>query len=447
MKTPRNRGSALLLALLLVAVVGVLTAGWLSLVTARANYVEQLAAATKRRVAYENSRSLASEFLLERLISSTSGTAATFALADPTWGAITVPAWSSAPLLSVEAPAGVNLFSPGNGDGYTFVPNDNANNYILLGDGISNTPSIPRKFQLRSRSPLLSGTLLVSQTPTLTPSATVAFSGLDTAGLTFLWTYPTSIGLTSNSYTTLPGVSLFSILSLGGNTVLMNNLALPRQIANPRTGGASFYAAGQFDALDNSNPAANSSRAKVTTAAVNGLVSDNDNSDGVTCTADPLGLLPGTVTVTLDNPALGNVLITGNVLTLNLVGQSTYPNAAADDLPAILILIDQSSGVLPIVNLSLQNSRRVILAVKSTAAVLPLVMNFTAISPSWRLLLELENVPVNINAIGFVSQIGGIRSDRSVLVVAGSVRILPENDPKFLGQLATRTAWVESVAP
>jgi hypothetical protein len=446
MTRQKIRGSVLLLALLLIAVAGLLTAGWIALISARGNLVEQNAAAIQRRIALENSRALAQEFMLERVLPSTAGAAFSYDLPDPGWGGLSIPAWNSAPLLSVQPAAGVNHFNPGNGDGYTFDPVDESGHYVTLRDGDANPE---RKFQIKSRSPLLSGTLLASQRPTLDPSASTGFSGLDVVGAAFLWTYPTAASFTVSSYSTADGVSNLSLTNSAGSDISLNNLALPRQIANPRGGGAAFYD-GQLDALDNSTAGANSSFAKAAVAAVNGSLVDPDDSDGITCDG------AGNVTVTLNKPGLGNVLITagwpnpgdppipGGVSTLTLIGQPTVGDAVADDLPAILILVDITSGNLPTISLSQHNSRRLVLGVKKAATAGSLSLRFTTTAATWRLMLELENSPATLTTAGIVTLQGGIRSDRAVAISGGSARLTLETDPKNLSRLATRTAWVES---
>ena len=48
----------MILALLLIAVAGALTAGWIAVVTARSAMTEQMTAASQRRIALENSKAL-----------------------------------------------------------------------------------------------------------------------------------------------------------------------------------------------------------------------------------------------------------------------------------------------------------------------------------------------------------------------------------------------------
>lgn len=425
----------MILALLLIAVAGVLTAGWVVLITARSSMVEQTAAAVQRRIALENSKALAQEFMLERVLPSTSGAAFSYNLDDPAWGGISMQAWSSAPLLSLQKAAGVNHFNPGNGDGYTLVVPSTLQNG---GDNPSRT------YHIKSRSPLLAGTLLSSQTPTLTPGVSISIGSLAVAGTAFIWAPNLSMTFTANSVAAPAGASSFSFTNSAGSALAMNNLALPRQIANPRNGGAVFYT-GQFDAIHNTNSAANSSQAKTGGGAtVDGSTASSSN--GVVCDGN------GHVTITLNTPGLGNVYIPGGISTLTLEGQATIGDAAADALPALLIVVDQpaidpadpNSRDLTTITLNQHNSRRLDLAVKKASG--SLAVHFSTTTPAWRLLLELENTPVAFTATGIATVQGGIRSDRAITLSGGSVRLTPETDSKNLERLATRTAWVESFA-
>ena len=434
-------GSAMILALLLVAVVGVLATAWITLIGARSGMVEQTRAASQRRVALENSKALAQEFMLERVMTSASGNAFEYSLFKPDpddpekppvmVAGVTIPGWNSAAMLSVQKSAGVNHFSPGNGDGYTLDVS------AAVRDSAS---SFSRKYQVRSRSPLFAGTLLDAQTPTLTPSASVSIGSLDVRGGAFVWTPNLSMSFTANSYSAPDSAAAVSFTNSAGAVLAMNNLALPRQISNPR--GSGLLYAGQLDAIDNTDAAANSSAAKATSGGITVNGSTALNSNGVVCDG------AGNVTITLNTQGLTNVYIPGEISNLTLEGQSAAGNAAADDLPAILIVVNQagtSSRDLTAVTLNQHNSRRVDLAVKKAASTANLLVQFTAASASWRLVFEAENTPVSITAAGAATIQGGIRSDRSV-GLAGSARITLESDPKFLERLATRTAWIESFA-
>jgi len=427
---------------------GFLTVAWIALVSARGSYVEQMSAATQRRIALENSRALAQEFMLERVLPSSSGAAFNYPdSSDPAasaWGGINVLAWGSAPLLSSTKSAGANYFNPGNGDDY-FLPVT-----VTLHDGNTDPdrdfqidPYPTRTFQIKSRSPLLAGTLLSIQYPTLSSSATVSIASLDVAGAAFLRKTPLSANFTADSYSTPLDVGAISLTNSDGVGLVMNNLAVPRQIANPRSGGADFYAYGQFDAIHNSNPAANSAYTKASGGITVDGSTDSDNTDGVTCDAS------GNVTITLASLPRTNVYIPGNISTLTIVGQPTRADVTADNQLATLIVVDEvpaSTRPLSTVTFSQYNNRRLDLAIKKTTSS-TVTLQFSTTSAEWRLLLELENTPVTFASTGTVTLQGGIRSDRTIAHSTGSVRLTAEPDPEYLEQLATRTAWVESYAP
>jgi len=424
----------MVLVLLLIAVASVIIAGWISVISARSNMVEQMTAASQRRIAYENSRALSQEFMLERVLPSTSGAAFSYSLSG-SWGGISVPAWGSAPLLSVQKAAGYNHFNPGNGDGYTL----DLSLTLFNGD---NNPS--RKFQIKSRSPAFAGELLTAQVPTLSPGSTLAIGALAAGGPAFIWSPNLSMNFTASSYTAPEGSATVTFHNSSGSTLLMNNLALPRQIANPRSWGLAYFG-GQFDAINNTNLAANSSYNKAMTGSVTTVSGTSVSStNGVTCDG------AGNVTIVLNTMSLGNVYIHDEVSSLTLTGQSSPSDAAADDLPAILILVDQlptSSRDLTSVTLSQHNSRRLDLAIKKESSAGNLPITFSTSSATWRMLLECENTPVAFTAPGVVTLKGGIRSDRTLALSSGSLQISRESDPKYLERLATRTAWVESFAP
>jgi hypothetical protein len=426
------QGSAILLALLLIAVVGVLTAAALSLHIARTRMVEQAFTAVERRLALENAKALAQEFFLERVMTSTTG--ADFDLDLGSLGGISVPGWGAAAMQSVQKVAGVNHFNPGNGDTYTLALT------VTLNDGESDHE---RRYEVRSRSPLLAGTLLASHTPTIVPGASLAIGGIDVDGGAFVWVPGLGMTFTPDAYSVPDDSTAVTFSNSAGTALAALDLALPRQIANPRAGAALFYS-GQLDVIDNAAAAANSLAAKVTSGPytlVNGSVADADATDGITCDG------AGVVTINLGELELGNVYIPGEISTLVLDGQPLSGDTAADAMTAILVVVNQpatSSRDLTQVTLNNHNSRRVVLAVKKESSVGTLPIQFTTAQAAWRLLLELENTPVAISTTTAATLTGGIRSDRSLLLSAGTLRLALEADPKYLDQLASRTAWVES---
>jgi hypothetical protein len=434
MKRVSAHGSAMLLTLLLVAVVGVLTAGAVGVLAARSNMVEQTMAASQRRIALENSKALAQEFMIERVMTSASGGSYEYSLTPSSLGGITMPSWNTPAMKSTDKAQGVNHFNPANGDSYSLGLT------ATVRDGSS---SFERKYEVRSRSPIFSGTLLTSQTPTISSSATITIGGLDVDGSAFIWRPGLAMAFTPDSYSVPDDSTALTFSNSAGTVLAPLNLALPRQIANPRSGAALFYS-GQFDAIDNTSTAANSLTANVTSGPYTreeGSVLDNDNADGVVCDGN------GVVTITLGTLELDNVYIPGEISTLILEGQPTAGDSIAGAMTAILIIVNQaatSTRDLTQITLNNHNNRRVDLAVKKAASVGNLPVQFSTSLASWKLLLELENTPIAVSTTNGATICGGIRSDRSVILTAGALKLTLDSDPKYLDQLATRAAWVES---
>jgi hypothetical protein len=434
----------MILALLLIGVAGALTAGWVALVIARSENVNAMTFAVQRRVALENSKALAQEFMLEKVMPNATGIARNYDLGD--WGGIQVQAWAEAPLLKTTLAAGVNHFNPGNGDSYVLAVS------VTLKD-----TTAARTYFLKSWSPLLAGNLLSIQTPTLTPNASLAVGSFDVDGGAFIWQPNLSMTCTPDFYA-IPSRegSAPSFTNSAGAVLKMTNLALPRQIANPRNGGGEFYA-GQFDAISNSNPAANSSAVKALTGfTLDGSKvypdPDTNEPEGITSDGD------GHVTISLSEQDR-DIYIQGKILTLTLAGQGAANDAPAAARPALLIVVDQpviassnpsdaTTRDLTSVTFTGHNSRRLDLAIKKGGGTVSSINGvFQTSSASWRLLLEVENCPIAFTVAGTAIVQGGFRSDRSLTLSSGSLRLTLEPDPKNLARLATRTAWVESYVP
>ncbi|MEO6846120.1 MAG: hypothetical protein ABI443_02195, partial [Chthoniobacterales bacterium] len=306
-----------------------------------------------------------------------------------------------------------------------------------------------------SRSPLLSGILLSSQTPTLTTPRTLAISAINVSGSAFVWTPSTSMNFTPTSYATAEGVTPVTFATSGGSTLLMSNFALPPTATNPRTGDpiTSLYI-GLFDAINNSNAAANSSVAKATTPIL--VDGSAISSSGVVCDGN------GNVTITLNTAALTNVHITGGaptpspspspappaalpITTLTIQGQAAVNDVTADGLPSTLIVVDQvAASSLTTITLTQNNSRRFMLAVKRDSLGSNLPVQFTTSSATWRMLLEIENTNVQLTPTGSATINGGIRSDSNLTLPSGTLNLILESDPKYLDRLSSRAAWVEN---
>ena len=143
---------------------------------------------------------------------------------------------------------------------------------------------------------------------------------------------------------------------------------------------------------------------------------------------------------------------------LHFNGQSGFVFSRADQLPAVVIIMDDSSGSsfnLSKIYFHGKNMRRLVVCVKKRIdlAMYPVDYAFTDKSGNtvWRMILIAENthlVAANDDiAFGDFNLIGGISTDRSFEWsnnIEKRLVIKREASPGFLEYLAPRTAWLES---
>ena len=167
----RKSGTIVVYALIVLAVGAVVLAGWVQLLATRSANVEIKASEVQRRITLENSRLLASQYLLQNVFSGTFSGPVTN---SNSWGRFVIPASATSALDSaaLAAPGGssntINHFSPGSYGGYTLDLT------VSLSDGLTNFRAL---FRARSRSPMLGYDLFTQQDP----SISLAVSGNVTA--------------------------------------------------------------------------------------------------------------------------------------------------------------------------------------------------------------------------------------------------------------------------
>jgi len=435
MKKHSESGTVLVYALIVIAAAAVLLTGWLNILAARMQFTEQTAAAMTRRATLANSRLLASQYVLQNVLSgsqaiATSGTfaGASFSLSGPASGQ---PAW--VPLESVTFSGATNAFAPGAGGGYTIDLT------ASLSDGVSTYSWL---FQARSRSPIFAHDLFTSQRPTVNASSQVIVSsGLSVSENAVIWrpNSPNAFSVTTLSYqtpTTLPSVSL---LNSFGVAVTMLDFAFL-----PVTSGAGFD--GSISVV---NP--------TVTTAPNSLVNRAISSPHVEADGQQTSSSSGTtsdgagvVTIDLLDPGLNIVYIVGGASTIHLKGQASATELTqADDRPAVLLVYLQDVSAaydLSRIELEGQNNRRIYLAIKKNTGTAVTVAALSSGSPlSWRMAGVFENTPIAFSLVGGSLQLhGGLRSDQSISVTGGTVSFLRETDPKLLERYADRVAWLET---
>lgn len=426
-------GSVLLYALVLIALSALVFVGWIQVMVVRGNYVNTMEAAMQRRAGLENGEALFRQYVLGNVFDRQSG-AAVSAVVPGGWGGVEILEWTGQPFESVVDFPFYNPFNPGGGGGFVrglsaFVQSGSADE-----EGIY---SEPRRILVGSRSPVLGGSLLTFQRPTLVPSAvTSATTGMQIAGGVFLWN-PNSPN-TYNFATQRFGVPQVSpppptLAAIGGGAgVLPSNIAQPDLFTNDFDGS--------MNVIDNPMFPANSLSHRLASLSPLALDGMTAASHG---TLDGLGNAPiqsdglGNVTVRLaQNDHLSFVL--SNVSRLELVGESGAPASM------LVFLIVDGPGAAPElaeVRFTGSNTRPLLLAVKKSSGN-ELLWSFVSPNPTWTTLGLLENTPLRIVSSGQVDFQGGVRTDRGMDASAASVNLVPL-DPAPVENLLDRQAWME----
>ncbi|MFZ4681061.1 MAG: hypothetical protein ACOYMS_01050 [Terrimicrobiaceae bacterium] len=459
-------GSAVIYALIVIAVGAVVLAGWIQVMSARVLYTEQMSLSLKRRIALENSRLLASQYLLQSVLPGTYSGTSSVTLADNWAGFRLTGTNTGAPLTATSISAALNAFSPGGGGGYTLdVAAD-----LRDGSDVDANAWHPWLFQARSRSPIYGFDLFTSQKPTLSPSSQIILpSGLNVVGDTVspayagsgylganvvLWrpNAPNSYGLTSAVSYQTPTVSFPTVSPINGG--VMSNFAFA-----PVTSGSGYD--GSISVVDPGGSAPNSLVAKHALTGTSALAIVGTGTDTYsTTTQDPnTGVITGTytylsangagtVTVLVIEQLLNKIYIPGNTTTLVLQGQSNSTDlTTANNRPPLLIVVNETgASQLTSIQFQNQNNRRFYLAVKKATAG---TVSLSAAAGSWRMGGVIENTALSLNVTGgTLSIVGGLRTDSSISLNSGAaVNITRENDdtdPKLLERYADRFGWLEA---
>lgn len=432
----QNSGAVLTIVLLVVLVSAAMTAGWVAVMTAESQYVETAVAAAKRRIAQGNGTALARQYLLTNFLTKRMSNVAAVTLdLGSEWGSVAIPgvnlpspAPPLVPLDVVNPTNGWNHFNPANGAGYAVeVP------VAVSGGGAT----VTRTFLARSRSSALSGSLLIANRSAVTSSVT---GGMAVGGQALLWV-PNSPNVYQITPTTFNAPSI-PVPTVNFGMPVTNFPFIP--LTSGDIGGVAEYG-GRIDAVANAS-GINSLEAKAIAGGsviAQGLTASTANG------VDSDGL--GKVTINLLHPELENVVIAGETTEIVLQGQSSSAQRIyAGNQKAVLVVVDQTSplgaGNLTTVNCTLQNNRKVTIAIRKTANFASVALNF-ADPGIWRGIIALENTPTTITVPGSLTLSGGIQSDRDVAVGGGTLTISPELDPKLLDWLTTRDGWLEVYTP
>jgi len=380
----RREGSLLVLALLVVLVGAVVLAGWAQLLATKAVFAESASSGQNRRIALENSRSIARGYLLANMISN--AIPATNIVTS--WGNITVsPAtalWTSSGAVGTNDAAWKNPFSPMERWGYYSTVS------AVVSDG---SQDHAWTFLIRTRSPVAAGYPLVLH------------KGSSRSGLG---------GIT---YSNQPYIDYIDYTGGHGETNVSGFPGFP-QI--PMTSVTNAYSStnaylGYFGAPVSGTPAG-SPIIGVTTNSANGTI-----------TLDLTTLDDGSTNslVRYEVPAAA-----GNATIATLVIQGT---ATATD-KAVHIVATNNTALTRVV-LSGANQRRVYIN-RSGAATM--VLSTSGYSSAWPIGITLSGTEMSVSPPLTIS--GGIRTDSPL---GGTVTLTPNSDPGALDAIGDRMMWLE----
>ncbi|CAN5408157.1 hypothetical protein BH09VER1_BH09VER1_09840 [soil metagenome] len=441
----------LVFALMVLVVGAVILAGWIHVMAGRVLYTEAGIDAMKRRIVLENSRALASQCILQNVVSG-SLTAAVSVTLDNGWGGFTFTATNVVPLTTYGSPAWINVFSPGGSGGYS------AEIQGTLSDGSNPlgssdiTSDYPWVFKARSRSPMLGFDLYTSQTPPSSFDIHDA-ANFNVGGNVVLWSSdsPNTYLLRASTYQ-VPSFTSTTISDLSGGVLLTSNFAFApittgvsftgaSSTVNPGGSGATYlssllYKAGGPASRSPADPDAVSVYSG-TGAMVN--TATNSSVNGVTSNGG------GGLTIDLSNESLQKVYIVGSLTSITLQGYVSGGFKTADELPAVLVVYAESgASTLSTITLQNPNNRRLYLGVKKATNGVVTIQPST--SGTWRLAGTFENTPITFSVgSGTLLIQGGLRSDQSVLVNSGTVSVTRETNPlSLIERYGDRNVWLET---
>lgn len=159
----------------------------------------------------------------------------------------------------------------------------------------------------------------------------------------------------------------------------------------------------------------------------------------------------------LDDDSMDHVIIEDGITSLTIRGQedSAAETAAAAMTPLVVVLCESAGGSLPLTSIQFEGSnyRPLVLALQKYGDNTPVNLAVTSGSafPEWRAVMDLDNVELEISAatVSTVTFVGGIRTNRTIDVIDGSVVLSRETDGDVIAAvrpMASRNAWVETYA-
>ena len=434
---------------------------WVSILSARSEQVRNYEFQISHKISKLNTESIIKQSIYDNCLNSDKRTFKLYRVPNKNDVAI-VRGTNGSTFLSKVNPEKYLRIGQGNGGGFQssvlasiFTKRRNSSN-MNFGEGPNH---FPRNYYLRSRSPILSGDILIMHRPINSWNLKRnLFGNIYVDGNSVLWN-PSKLNIgekiKTKSYVIAGmrnGENVQPIKNLQDEFIAPLNFPIKAHTSGIDTEGSSY--SGVLDVIDPKKSAPWSVTNIVDELAnvkVNGRAVYN-RGRGVTSDGN------GIIRVDLGSPFLTNVIIEGNVKELHFNGQSEFVFSRADQLPAVVIIMNDSAGSffnLNKIRFHGKNMRRLVVCVKKTIelASYPVDYAFTDKSSKtiWRMILVAENVHLIATnddiSQGDFNLIGGISTDRSFEWSNDRGKrlvIKRESSSGFLEYLAPRTAWLES---
>lgn len=389
-------GSAVIYALVVMVAGTFVLAGWAHLMATRTLYTEQLPDGITRRLTLENSRLMATEYVLQYMSGAAISTNAvvstdfggfSVSVAPDFWSTFGQPA-SNSPFVSSFSVAGATRYIDASTT--NFVRGYMAKQQASLSDGTTNSSWT---FQMRTRSPVWGWDLV-----TLEAGATVG-GGLALA----------------------PNAALGTPVGPAVDGALLG-VAVRREIS-----GIDAFFAEALTAGTDIDPFVE-------------VEDDVDKTKLYTCDG------AGHVTIYLKRPPssfdpdlIKTYRLTGTPLSLTFSDDALDPSVDVSLWPPIRVV--SASMTLASINVANGNQRRLYLGIDNGGT--PLAISFAGDAAS-RLAAVFRNAPVTLSVPGNLQLTGGIQTDSSLTTGSGTVTFFRELNPRTgLERSAARRAWLE----
>lgn len=439
---------------MLMIVVGTIgMASMTTLLSTRTRFVMDMEHSIQRRVALRNCRALVHYYFMRQGIAA-AAPGGTLTLPN-NWGTVEIPVTTTSPLGSLQEFSLINFLSPGLDHGFTQNVTATVHQPIPYDDagGIISTPF---NVQLKSRSPLLTGTLLVLHKPMVDIGQETDVQGsIHVNGHSLLWEDTDLTGDVANFRTRTydhPDMITENIRNLSGNHISPTNF--PFYLRSTGYTDVSDTGApvldGRFNMMQLDDPASqdpdgikkkNTLHYKMVTNSSPMYVDGTYNVTVGPVKGDEVGG-ERRITIDLDDPGLSPVIIEDGVYHLHLKGY--IDSATGDDDPPGFILA--RSAELKTLTLENENYRRVVLGIEGNNQT---VSVSTVNATEWRILMTATQAPLALDLVdgaGVANTLalqGGVRTDSRLSVTTGTLVLNREYNPDTLELMDPREAWIE----